>query len=128
MASVAPFCARAALPLETDVRLVERVLSLQSRPDWREHLRRSFDDPDYHLPGGESARTAQARGLAVLHEAWASGARCALVTHGNLLALLLRSIEPTVGYDAWAGLSNPDVFIMHGDAAEPAGFSRRWSL
>ncbi len=127
MASVAPLCARTTLPLEADDRLVERLLSRKSPPDWREHLRRSFAELDYRLPDGESARTAQARGLAVLHEAWSSGARCVLVTHGSLLALLLQSIDPTVGYDAWAALSNPDVFVLHGDAEGPRGFKRLWS-
>jgi 2,3-bisphosphoglycerate-dependent phosphoglycerate mutase len=126
-ASIAPFCAHAALPLDTDDRLVERVLSRASPPDWRAHLQRSFTEPDYRLPDGESARTAQARGLAVVQTAWASGARCALVTHGNLLALLLQAIDPTVGYDAWAALSNPDVFVVYGNATGPVGFRRVWA-
>jgi 2,3-bisphosphoglycerate-dependent phosphoglycerate mutase len=45
--SVTPFCRRAGLRLETDDRLIERVLSARDLPDWREHLRRSFDDLDY---------------------------------------------------------------------------------
>src|SRR5689334_22981272 len=80
--SVRPFCRRAGLRLETDDRLVERVLSAGNLPDWREHLRRSFDDPDYRLEDGESSRTAQARGTAAVRAALASGERCVLVTHG----------------------------------------------
>jgi broad specificity phosphatase PhoE len=58
--SAEPFCRRAGLRLETDDRLVERVLSArQDLPDWRDHLGRSFDDPDYCLEGGESSRTAR---------------------------------------------------------------------
>ena len=130
--SIAPFCERANLSLETDDRLAERVLSGQDLPDWRAHLRQSFDDPDYRLDGGESARTAQARGLAALHAVLASGERAVVVTHGNLLALLLQSIDPTFGYDRWAALSNPDVFLLHGEAGRrlaerlgPMGFMAR---
>jgi 2,3-bisphosphoglycerate-dependent phosphoglycerate mutase len=124
--SVTPFCRRAGLRLETDDRLIERVLSARDLPDWREHLRRSFDDPDYRLEDGESSRTAQARGISALRAALASGERCVLVTHGNLLALILRSIDATVGFDMWSRLSNPDVFVLHGRDQGPEGFNRIW--
>jgi 2,3-bisphosphoglycerate-dependent phosphoglycerate mutase len=125
--SIRPFCSRADLRLETDDRLVERVLSARNLPDWREHLRRSFDDLDYCLEDGESSRTAQARGASAVREALASGERCVLVTHGNLLALILRSIDATVGFDVWSRLSNPDAFVLHVDDEGPSGFSRIWA-
>jgi 2,3-bisphosphoglycerate-dependent phosphoglycerate mutase len=125
--SVRPFCRRANLRLETDDRLVERVLSARNLPDWREHLRRSFDDLEYRLEDGESSRTAQARGTSVVRAALASGEPCVLVTHGNLLALILRSIDGTVGFDMWSSLSNPDAFVLHADDEGPRGFSRIWT-
>ena len=113
--------------VETDERLVERVLSVHNRPDWREHLRQSFEDLDYCLEGGESARMAQARGMSAMRMAFASGERCVLVTHGNLLALLLQSVDATFGFDRWSTtLSNPDVFVLHGDDDGPTGFRRAW--
>ena len=125
--SVGPFCRRANLLVETDDRLVERVLSARSLPDWREHLRWSFEDLDYCLEDGESSRTAQARGTSAIRTALASGERCLLVTHGNLLALMLKSIDATVGYDVWSMLSNPDVFVLHVNDDGPHGFSRAWA-
>jgi len=125
--SVEPFCRRADLRLETDDRLVERVLSARNLPDWREHLRRSFDDLDYCLEDGESSRTAQARGTSAVRAALTSGERCVLVTHGNLLALILRSIDATVGFDVWSRLSNPDAFVLHVDDEGPRAFSRVWT-
>jgi 2,3-bisphosphoglycerate-dependent phosphoglycerate mutase len=125
--SVGPFCSRAGLRLETDGRLVERVLSARNLPDWREHLRRSFDDLDYCLEDGESSRAAQARGTSAVRAALASGERCVLVTHGNLLALILRSIDATVGFDAWSRLSNPDAFVLHVDDEGPTRFIRVWT-
>ena len=124
--SVRPFCRRADLRLETDDRLVERVLGARNLPDWREHLRRSFDDLDYCLDDGESSRTAQARGTSAVRAALASGERCVLVTHGNLLALILKSIDATVGFDLWSRLSNPDAFVLHVEDGRPTGFSRVW--
>jgi 2,3-bisphosphoglycerate-dependent phosphoglycerate mutase len=125
--SAGPFCRRAELRLETDDRLVERVLSARNLPDWREHLRRSFDDLDYRLDDGESSRTAQSRGTSAVRAALASGERCVLVTHGNLLALILKSIDATVGFDLWARLSNPDAFVLHFEDERPTGFSRVWT-
>ena len=125
--SVAPFCRRAALRLETDDRLVERVLSARNLPDWREHLGRSFEDLDYRLEDGESSRAAQARGMAAVRAALASGERCVLVTHGNLLALILKSIDASVGFDVWSRLSNPDAFALHVEDGELAAFSRIWT-
>jgi 2,3-bisphosphoglycerate-dependent phosphoglycerate mutase len=125
--SIRPFCRRANLHLETDDRLVERVLSARSLPDWREHLRRSFDDLDYRLEDGESSRAAQARGTAAVRAALASGERCVLVTHGNLLALILGSIDGRVGFDAWSRLSNPDAFVLHADDDGPRSFTRIWT-
>lgn len=127
MDSVAPFCRRANLELEADDRLVERTLSAHNHSDWRDHLRRSFDELDYCLEGGESSRTAQARGTAAMRAALASGKRCALVTHGNLLALILKSVDATIGYDAWAALSNPDAFVVHVENEQPTGFTRVWA-
>lgn len=124
--SIAPFCTRANLPVETDDRLVERVLNPPPEADWRVHLRRSFEDLDYALDGGESGRTAQARGLSVMRTAVASGRRCVLVTHGNLLALLLQSFDATFGFERWATLSNPDVFVLHDAGDGPTGFQRVW--
>ncbi|MEO7353264.1 MAG: histidine phosphatase family protein [Gemmatimonadales bacterium] len=122
--SVAPFCARSGISVEVDDRLVERTLSARGLPDWQEHLRRSFDEMEYSLEGGESSHVAQERGVAVVAEAWRSGRRCAVVTHGNLLALILKSIDPTVGFAFWSTLSNPDAFILRGEGDGPSEFSR----
>lgn len=124
--SINPFCMQAGLPVETDPRLVERVLSVGNMLDWREHLCRSFDEMDYCLDGGESSRTAQERGMSVVRDALVSTRRCALVTHGNMLALLLKWADATVGFELWSELSNPDVFVLHADGHGAKGFSRVW--
>ena len=124
--SIDPFCRRAGLPVETDLRLVERVLGVPNVLDWREHLRRSFDEPDYRLEGGESSRVAQERGISVVQEALISPRRCALVTHGNMLALILKWVDATVGFEFWSRLSNPDVFVLRTNGHGAREFSRVW--
>ncbi|WP_225767129.1 histidine phosphatase family protein [Inquilinus sp. Marseille-Q2685] len=119
--SVAPLAERLGLTVRIDDRLAERVLAGEPAEDWRDRLRRSFADPALAWPGGESGAAATRRGLAALADA-AAGADgpAAVVSHGNLLALLLHSLDGRDGFAAWAALSNPDVFHI-----DPAGTVRR---
>jgi 2,3-bisphosphoglycerate-dependent phosphoglycerate mutase len=117
--SIEPLARRLGIPIETDDRLAERVLCPEPLPDWRDRLRASFDDPDFCLPGGESGRTATERGVAAIQDALRRhDGSLALVTHGNLLALLLRHFDGRVGFEEWQALTNPDVFrVSIGDSA-----------
>jgi 2,3-bisphosphoglycerate-dependent phosphoglycerate mutase len=126
--SIAPLAARLGIPVETDDRLIERVLSPTPLADWRTHLEKSFDEPDYCLPGGESSRVAAARGIAALHDAQRHPAHATVtVTHGNLLALLLRQFDSRVGFAAWARLSNPDVYRVALERPDQP-IARLWAL
>lgn len=113
--SAAPLASRLGLDILVDDRLAERVLTTEPAEDWRDRLRRSFADPALSWPGGESGATATQRGRAALDAATtdADGA-VAVVTHGNLLALILHSLDRRDGFDTWAGLTNPDVFRIDG--------------
>jgi 2,3-bisphosphoglycerate-dependent phosphoglycerate mutase len=108
--SIAPLAQHLRVDVEIDNRLAERVLGT-GLVDWRAALRTTFDDPDLCFEGGESCNVATARGVAALWDAVDHrGHPTAVVTHGNLLALLLRHFDPSVGYAEWERLTNPDVF------------------
>ncbi|HEY3112024.1 MAG TPA: histidine phosphatase family protein [Chloroflexota bacterium] len=108
--SVEPLAARLNLPIELDDRLRERLLTTASG-DWAEQLRRSFDDLDAVLEGGESTRAAMARGAAAIEAALANGARATVVAcHGNLSTLILRHFDGRAGFAEWRAMTNPDVF------------------
>ncbi|MBV9209981.1 MAG: histidine phosphatase family protein [Acidobacteria bacterium] len=109
--SVAPLARRLNLAVELDSRLVERVLCSSSRPDWQELLCASFSDLDLSFEGGESSREAMQRALAVVGEIEKHAAQnTVLVTHGNLMALLLKHFDDSIGFAEWHALSNPDVY------------------
>ena len=109
--TIAPFAARSGFPLHTEPRLSERELSAEPLDDWLEQLRKTWEDFDYRAPGGETSREAQRRGRQAFNEIAAAGHRCAiLVSHGNLLGLLMNSIDPSFDFDRWGALTNPDVF------------------
>jgi 2,3-bisphosphoglycerate-dependent phosphoglycerate mutase len=124
-ATVRPFAALSGLPVRFDDRLRERVLSAEALADWQDHLRRSFADPDYRAPGGESIIEAQRRALASLADIAAEGHLLpAVVSHGNLIACVLLSIDAAFGFAQWQGLRNPDLFAVELDAGRPIGFLR----
>jgi 2,3-bisphosphoglycerate-dependent phosphoglycerate mutase len=126
--SITPLAQRLGLPVEIDVRLAERVLSATPLAHWREALQQTFADLDLAWPGGESSRTAMARGRAAIDALLARPERTAVVvTHGNLMTLILRSFEPQCGFQTWERLSNPDVYCLtvQGEGVE---ISRVWGL
>ena len=109
--SVLPLSERLGLEVETDKRLWERTLSAVSLPDWRAQLWRSFQDLDMVIEGGESSRQAMNRAEAALGEILSHPARStAVITHGNLMALMLKLHDRSVGFEQWAGLTCPDVY------------------
>ncbi|MFS0590306.1 histidine phosphatase family protein [Cytobacillus horneckiae] len=99
--------------IEIDSRLSERILSASPLTNWQELLEHSFKDLDLKLEGGESSREAMKRIGAVIDEALASDSEHILVvTHGNILSLLLKTYDQNIGYGNWKGLSNPDVYQL----------------
>lgn len=90
-------------------------------------MRDSFADPDLRAAGGESAKDVLQRAWPPLNELLPGSAGLpVVVTHGNLLALVLHSIDPGFGYTGWESLSNPDVYCLcvGGDGA--MSFRRLW--
>ena len=123
--SVEPLAAALGLPLETDERLIERVLSPEPLDDWCQRLKAAWDDHDLALPGGESSRQATARGMAAVMDVLADGRQPAVVvSHGNLIALLLHAFDGRPGFATWEQLSNPDVFEVVYKPATAQGAAR----
>ena len=131
--SIAPLAARLGLPVETDERLAERVLSTEPMEDWEAAMRASYVELDHALPGGETTRGALGRGVAAIealltHPAASEGGTVA-VSHGNLLSLLLGHYGfhagGLAGYEAWRNLSNPDVFELSEESGRRA-VTRIW--
>ena len=50
-----------------------------------------------------------------------------VVTHGNLLALVLHSLDDTFGFHGWKSLSNPDVFVLDNSGSGQMTFERIWN-
>jgi 2,3-bisphosphoglycerate-dependent phosphoglycerate mutase len=109
--SVEPLAERLKLTVEIEDRLKERVLCGEPLPDWERPLEASFADLGFCLLGGETGHAAVRRGIAVIQDALRHDAKAtALVTHGNLLTLLLKQFDDRFGFEQWRLLENPDVY------------------
>lgn len=102
---------------EEDSRLAERTLSSRNFDDWLLKLEDSFLDVHLKYEGGESTHEAMERVRKVVDEL-PDGSRAVLVTHGNLMSLLLKSYDERIGFEEWQALTNPDVYRVHVRDAE----------
>jgi 2,3-bisphosphoglycerate-dependent phosphoglycerate mutase len=111
--SIVPLSERLRLTIEVDDRLIERVLSPVPLDNWRERLAETFIDLDLSFELGESSRIAMMRGVSVVSQAMQqTTAPVVLVTHGNLMTLILKHFNEQVGYADWENLQNPDVYCI----------------
>lgn len=114
------------IQLEYDDRLKERILSGQDLPDWKNRLYQSFLERDVKLAGGESSNEAAKRGFTVIKEALDSeNSNILIVTHGNLLTLILNHLDESFDYETWLGLTNPDVYCLKIDENQ-SNITRVW--
>jgi len=115
--SIRPLAERLGIRIEQDERLVERVLSSVPIEGWRQRLAETFDDLDLCFAGGESSRSAMLRGVAVVNDVIRAGAESAmLITHGNLMTLILKHFDPEISYPVWESLRNPDLYSVRFDS------------
>lgn len=126
--TVEPLALRQSLPIHPEEGLRERRLIDAEIDDFLGAVKRTWDDPAFAFPDGESNATAQRRGLEVVRRIVAQhpDGEVVLGTHGNLLALVLQQFDPAVGFDFWESLTMPDIIrlMVHGD--EFQGWKRVW--
>lgn len=111
LATITPFAQIQQIEVEQDHRLIERVLSSKNLPDWMDKLQLSFQDSHISFEGGESGIEATSRIVAIIDELAKESDDCVvIVSHGNLIALLLSHISSEFGFEDWKSMRNPEVF------------------
>jgi 2,3-bisphosphoglycerate-dependent phosphoglycerate mutase len=116
--TIEPITRRRQLDIQVLPDLRERQLTDGQRDDWYDHLARSWRDPDYALPGTESGRAAQRRAMGVLdllRVRHADGGKLLVSSHGNLISLILQSLEPGVDLAFHLGMPNPAIYHLEHD-------------
>lgn len=126
--TISPLADRMGIQIKRDERLMERVLSGKNVPAWREMLRRTYDDMDLCYEGGESSNRAMNRAVRVVEEILQSPSQNAvIVSHGNLISLLLKYYDNRIGFREWEALSNPDVHQLSFQQSDVPDIHRIWS-
>ncbi len=126
--TIKPLSDKIAVAIVLDERLTERVLSEKNHPEWRDMLRKTYDDLDLCYAGGESGHAAMSRAVSVVTEALSSGKKnIVLVSHGNLISLLLKHFDDRMGFKEWASFTSPDVFHLAFSADQKPRIHRIWA-
>jgi len=128
VSTIRPLSDKRMIKIQIDHRLSERVLSSEDLPDWMERLNDTFSDLDLKLTGGESSREAMIRGAAVITELFHRPENnFIVVTHGNLMTLMLKHYDHRFGFGEWKSLTNPDVYeLCKSDSADHIEIRRLW--
>lgn len=115
--SIQPLADNSNLDIEIDERLAERVLSNRNLIDWLGKLRDTYDNYELKFDGGESSREVMQRIVQVVNETFEDeNENTVIVTHGNIMSLLLNYYDDRFGFEEWRRLSNPDVFVLKLDS------------
>ncbi|SFE73135.1 2,3-bisphosphoglycerate-dependent phosphoglycerate mutase [Paenibacillus catalpae] len=125
--TITPLADRIGLDVALDNRLAERVLSSNIYEDWRERLRKTYEELDLCYEGGESSNLAMSRAASVVTEALNSGKKnIVIVSHGNLISLLLKHFDNRIGFKEWEGMTNPDVIQLTFLEEDKPSIQRIW--
>lgn len=123
--SIRPYALKANLSIEEDERLAERILSSVPMDDWMQKLESTFTNIDIAFSGGESTKQATDRAISLIQDVLKlNHTTTLLVTHGNLLTLILKHFDRTIGFSEWRTLTNPDVYEITID--EQSFIKRLW--
>ncbi len=114
--TVEPLSMERNISIEVDNRLAERTLSSIDLPDWMEKLKATYEDLELKFEGGESSREAMDRIVTMVEDVLESDEEnTIIVTHGNIMSLLLKHYQDSFGFEDWKNLGNPDVFLLRED-------------
>jgi 2,3-bisphosphoglycerate-dependent phosphoglycerate mutase len=112
--TVEPIAQARGLDVRAIEELREHALALEPIPDWKEVLERAWTDFDFALPGAETMRATQARGLGALETIRAKHptGTVAVGGHGTIFSLMLHAFEPRVDCAFHLSMPMPAVYAL----------------
>ena len=126
--TVRPLATRLGMAIQIDHDLRERHLSSEPLDDFKASLEATWLDFDMVYPGGESSAAAQVRVSRAVTRTAALGAghNVVIATHGNALALFLRTLDSRVDFAFWSRMSMPDVYAVATHPEDAWSYLRVW--
>jgi 2,3-bisphosphoglycerate-dependent phosphoglycerate mutase len=123
-----PLAKRLGLAVHIEPELRERELGNSTTEDFLEAVEATWQDLSFAYPEGESNTAAQQRGLAFIQRLQTQQGveHIVLSTHGNLITLILQSIDPSVGFSFWKSLTRPDIYVFRQNQIDKLILGRLW--
>ncbi|HAL09282.1 MAG TPA: histidine phosphatase family protein [Staphylococcus sp.] len=109
--TIKPFINEYKINITYDSRLNERILSNLPIDNWLTELKMTFSNFEYRVKNGETSSEAQKRILTVYNSITLQQ-NTLIVTHGNIMTLLLNHFDKQFGFDEWKNLNNPDLYVI----------------
>lgn len=109
--TVRPFANEYNLSINVTEVLKERILSNNPLEDWKKVLEASFLDFDYKLENAESSNEALDRILNLVNNL-DHDKQHLIVSHGNLLSLLINKFDKQFGFVKSLNMKNPDLYQL----------------
>jgi broad specificity phosphatase PhoE len=112
--TVQPLAERLGISIEIEADLRERLLCTEVLDEFHGPLERVWRDFEFAYPGGESSAAAQTRVRKAIERILdhSEGHSVAVASHGNALALFLRTLDASIDFEFWRRMSTPDVYAV----------------
>jgi len=80
----------------------------------KQAIKKSFEDIDFKLSGGESVRDVQNRAIPIIKDLLNTFEAKTIIigTHGNVMTIILNYFNKEYGYDFWENTSKPDIYKL----------------
>lgn len=77
-------------------------------------IKKSYDDKNYCLPGGETLKQAQERAIPVIKQLLNDyeGKSIVVGTHGNIMTIIMNYFDKQYGYEFWKNTTKPDIYKL----------------
>jgi len=110
--TVEPFLQATGLSMTLIDDLREHLIVREIREDFFEIWKKSWNDFDFVVDGGESSRQCQRRIVPAITEIVrnSDASEVAIVSHGNAIGLFLHFLASDFGYTDAEQIRNPDIF------------------
>lgn len=91
-------------------------------------IKKSYDDRDYCLPGGETMRQAQERAIPIIKQLLTDyqGKNIVVGTHGNIMTIIMNYFDEQYGYDFWKSTTKHDIYKLSFVENELSHVERLW--
>jgi 2,3-bisphosphoglycerate-dependent phosphoglycerate mutase len=126
--TITPLAGRLGLLIHIEPDLQERRLGYGVFEDFYKAVAVTWRNPSFAYPGGESSVMAQKRGIVVVQRLLEKhpAQHIVLSTHGNLMALVLQTFDPSVDFRFWKSLIMPDVYRLSISQSGEGLMQRLW--